>query len=586
MNTHVLLSKARHNRKSEMMSMLDDSSKGLDVDVEDETGNSVLMIACQNNHKKIVKELLRRSCDVNHQNHKGHTCLHYSFAYKYTQLGEYLISKGADPSVRNIFGFTCFEGLDIKRPATTMVLHDACASPSENMHDKGEMRESKRRLSDAPGSPDPRVGDELRALKRRMDALEQENTILKEGGMTAQAGPLTARRGELRDEQDLKATAWAAPARAPPAVPARPASQALRSSGSGTDNDETLGAEVAEVVHAIVNANGAAGAGGSRSSIAKEDTDTESELTESEAAESEASAPLLDTQTHPTLAPIGGCIGEGKGIVGAAREAFERAAIQGGGEGAAGRKPISIKGLASRPPPSAPKPAALDLAAADNVQEDGEGDTLTTPVDCPTAGGDADSMRRSSLFPLRTPTVEEAESTVQLGGRFEKPASSVASREGRLQGSSAGVASKDDSDRDVAASSNPINGEENMAAPQVPLDAHIHVHNTRAHALAHAHAHTHVDTHARTHARARTHTLPHILSFSRTRARTRALSLSLSHTHTHTQHTLRPKWLVREARRVQPHPRAISKATSPPPSSQQQLLPTSTPARLSISSAR
>ena len=47
----------------------------------------------------LAQELLRRACNVNHQNHKGHTCLHYCFAYKYKELGEYLVSKGADPSV-------------------------------------------------------------------------------------------------------------------------------------------------------------------------------------------------------------------------------------------------------------------------------------------------------------------------------------------------------------------------------------------------------------------------------------------------------------------------------------------------------
>ena len=47
LNAHVLLSKARHNRKSEMMALLDDVSKELHVDVADESGNSVLIIACQ-----------------------------------------------------------------------------------------------------------------------------------------------------------------------------------------------------------------------------------------------------------------------------------------------------------------------------------------------------------------------------------------------------------------------------------------------------------------------------------------------------------------------------------------------------------
>jgi len=199
LNTHVLLSKARHNRKSEMVALLDDASKELHVDVEDETGNSVLIIACQNNHKKIVKELLRRSCDVNHQNHKGHSCLHYCFAYKYTELGEYLISKGADSSLRNQFGLSCFEGLDVKRPATALAAPQAWASPSKEGGKGPGKRESDL--------VDPQVEQELRALKLRMDQLEKENLLLKEGALTARQGAVTARGEELQD-QNLKATAW------------------------------------------------------------------------------------------------------------------------------------------------------------------------------------------------------------------------------------------------------------------------------------------------------------------------------------------------------------------------------------------
>jgi hypothetical protein len=182
-----------------MVALLDDASKELHVDVEDETGNSVLIIACQNNHKKIVKELLRRSCDVNHQNHKGHSCLHYCFAYKYTELGEYLISKGADSSLRNQFGLSCFEGLDVKRPATALAAPQAWASPSKEGGKGPGKRESDL--------VDPQVEQELRALKLRMDQLEKENLLLKEGALTARQGAVTARGEELQD-QNLKATAW------------------------------------------------------------------------------------------------------------------------------------------------------------------------------------------------------------------------------------------------------------------------------------------------------------------------------------------------------------------------------------------
>ena len=37
----------------------------------------------------------------------------YCYSYGFTELGEYFISKGADDSVRNADGLTCYEGLDM-----------------------------------------------------------------------------------------------------------------------------------------------------------------------------------------------------------------------------------------------------------------------------------------------------------------------------------------------------------------------------------------------------------------------------------------------------------------------------------------
>ncbi len=43
------------------------------------------------------------------QNARGNTCLHYCYAYKFPDLAEYLMSKGADDSIVNIDGLTCYE---------------------------------------------------------------------------------------------------------------------------------------------------------------------------------------------------------------------------------------------------------------------------------------------------------------------------------------------------------------------------------------------------------------------------------------------------------------------------------------------
>jgi ankyrin repeat protein len=43
--------------------------------------------------------------------YKGNTPLHFCYTYGFGgTLGEYLASKGADTSIRNHFGATCFEG--------------------------------------------------------------------------------------------------------------------------------------------------------------------------------------------------------------------------------------------------------------------------------------------------------------------------------------------------------------------------------------------------------------------------------------------------------------------------------------------
>ena len=53
-----LFSRTRHNRCNEAIELID--TTGIDLDVRDENGNSPLMIAAQNGHKKMAKLLMRR----------------------------------------------------------------------------------------------------------------------------------------------------------------------------------------------------------------------------------------------------------------------------------------------------------------------------------------------------------------------------------------------------------------------------------------------------------------------------------------------------------------------------------------------
>ena len=98
-----IFSYARHNRLSEVESLLD---RGVPVNVRDQYGNTILSISCQNGHKRIMKCALRRGADINAFNYKGNSPLHFCFKYGFgSTLGAYLISKGADVTIRNHDGF-------------------------------------------------------------------------------------------------------------------------------------------------------------------------------------------------------------------------------------------------------------------------------------------------------------------------------------------------------------------------------------------------------------------------------------------------------------------------------------------------
>lgn len=104
-----IFSLARHGKISEVEDLL---NRAVPVNVRDRHGNTILSVACQNGLKKMAKLALRRGADINARNYKGNTPLHFCYAYGYGDtLGAYLTSKGADTSLKNHFGATCYEGL-------------------------------------------------------------------------------------------------------------------------------------------------------------------------------------------------------------------------------------------------------------------------------------------------------------------------------------------------------------------------------------------------------------------------------------------------------------------------------------------
>lgn len=102
----------RHGKFEELQDLIHQSDWNLSIDHKDDMGNTLLHISAQNGSKRMVKLCLRNGADINAMNKNGQTALHFAFGYGYSELGGYLVLKGADDTVRNTYGLTCYEGLN------------------------------------------------------------------------------------------------------------------------------------------------------------------------------------------------------------------------------------------------------------------------------------------------------------------------------------------------------------------------------------------------------------------------------------------------------------------------------------------
>lgn len=110
----IVFSQARHGR----LKRLEESLRhGFDANAEDEYGNSLLMVAVQNRHIKIVELLLRHGALLNHTNNNGNTALHFAFAYDTSGLlPQFLLEHGANDSIENMNGLSPYDGIGADMP--------------------------------------------------------------------------------------------------------------------------------------------------------------------------------------------------------------------------------------------------------------------------------------------------------------------------------------------------------------------------------------------------------------------------------------------------------------------------------------
>lgn len=96
-----VFSAARHGRHKEVEASL---AGGFDPFCQDSYGNTLFHVACQNGVKRIAKLAIKYGGDMDAQNTKGNTGVHFLFAYGYQDVGEYFIEKGASDTILNELG--------------------------------------------------------------------------------------------------------------------------------------------------------------------------------------------------------------------------------------------------------------------------------------------------------------------------------------------------------------------------------------------------------------------------------------------------------------------------------------------------
>lgn len=90
----VAMEKAILAAKSSNIAMMEDSlAEEISINTADDFGNTLLILACQQGNKRMVKFLLRRGANINLQSLAGNTPLHYCYAYSFHSLGVYLKAK-------------------------------------------------------------------------------------------------------------------------------------------------------------------------------------------------------------------------------------------------------------------------------------------------------------------------------------------------------------------------------------------------------------------------------------------------------------------------------------------------------------
>ena len=76
-------------------------NSGFPVDLQDDKGNTLLLIGAQNCNRKLMELVLARGANINHQNGQGMTELHITLQFSNVEIAKLLLERGADKDLRD-----------------------------------------------------------------------------------------------------------------------------------------------------------------------------------------------------------------------------------------------------------------------------------------------------------------------------------------------------------------------------------------------------------------------------------------------------------------------------------------------------
>lgn len=97
--------------------------------LDERNGNQPVHIAAQNGHIDIVRMLHKKNANVNAVNKKGNTPLHMAIGYDFIECAEFLISVGADGTIKNESGHLARNGIDGDKSILTTTLYLSKTTP-------------------------------------------------------------------------------------------------------------------------------------------------------------------------------------------------------------------------------------------------------------------------------------------------------------------------------------------------------------------------------------------------------------------------------------------------------------------------